>query len=81
MHLYGAYLGGPLEEGRLGEGHEVVLVVAAARTEAADRAGATWRGAPPGHLDVLAPVVRVNGYTVTLTQVGGSDELDAETFN
>ena len=28
MLLYVAFLGGPLAEGRMGEGHEVVMVVA-----------------------------------------------------
>ena len=81
MNLYAAYLGGPLEEGRMGEGHEVVLVVAADRAEAATRAQAKWKGAPPGHLDALERVVRVDGYRVDLTEVGGADEFDAETFN
>ena len=81
MDLYAAYLGGPLDDGRMGEGHEVVLVVAADRADAAAKAGAKWRGAPPGHLDTLQRVVRVDGYEVTLTEVGGGDQLDAESFN
>ncbi len=81
MHLYAAYLGGPLDDGRMGEGHEVVLVVAADRDEAKRRATGKWRGAPPGHLDALVRVDRVDGHEVTLAEVGGGDVLDGETFN
>ena len=82
MDLYAAYLGGPLTDGRMGEGHEVVLVVAADRTDAKAKATAKWRGAPPGHLDALERIVRVDGYTVTLTESGDrDDEVEMETFN
>jgi len=81
VHLYAAYLGGPLDGGRMGEDHEVVLVVAADRDEANVRATAKWRGAPPGHLDALVRVDRIDGYEVLLSDVGGGDLLDAETYN
>jgi len=81
MDLYAAYLGGPLDDGRMGEGHEVVLVVAADRAEAKARATAKWRGAPTGHLDALVRIDRVDGHQVSLTDVGGGDVLDAETLN
>ncbi len=85
MDLYAAYLGGPLDDGRMGEGHEVVLVVAADRQDAADRAVAKWSGAPPGHLDALERIVRVDGFDVSLSPVAepgaGDDLLEMETFN
>ena len=81
MDLYAAYLGGPLDDGRMGEGHEVVLVVAADRAEAKARATAKWRGAPPGHLDALERIVQVDGYSVTLTESAGGDDFEMETFN
>ena len=81
MDLYAAYLGGPLDDGRMGEGHEVVLVVAADLAEAKARATAKWRGAAPGHLDALERIVQVDGYTVTLTESDGDDELEMESFN
>ncbi len=82
MDLYAAYLGGPLDDGRMGEGHEVVLVVAADRADAKVKATAKWRGAPPGHLDALERIVRVDGYTITLTRSDdGTDEIDMESFN
>ena len=85
MELYAAYLGGPLADGRMGEGHEVVLVAAADRDEAATKALAKWRGAPPGHLDALERVVRVDGYDVSLAPAsgrsGGDDLLEMESYN
>jgi hypothetical protein len=81
MDLYAAYLGGPLDTGRMGEDHEVVLVVAADRAEAETRAKAKWRGAPPGHLDALVRVDQVDGHRVTLSDVGGGDVLDVAFFN
>ena len=81
MHLFAAYLGGPLDAGRMGEGHEVVFVVAADRAQAKARATAKWRGAPPGHLDALERIVQVDGYSVTLTESAGGDDLEMETFN
>ena len=81
MHLYAAYLGGPLDGGRMGEGHEVVLVAAADRDQATAQAVAKWRGAPPGHLDALVRIDRVDGHQVSLAEVGGDDVLDGETFN
>jgi len=81
MHLYAAYLGGPLDGGRIGEDHEVVLVAAADRDEAKVRAEAKWRGAPPGHLDALVRIDQVDGHQVTLTGGGVGDVLDGETCN
>lgn len=81
MHLYAAHLAGPLDDGRMGEGHEVVLVVAADRDQATVRAVAKWRGAPPGQLDALVPIDRVDGHQVSLAEVGGGDVPDGETFN
>jgi hypothetical protein len=85
MDLYAAYLGGPLADGRMGEGHEVVLVAAADRVDAESRAVAKWQGTPPGHLDALERILRVDGYDVTLTPAtggdgGGVDLLEMETF-
>lgn len=52
MHLYAAYLGGELGPGRMGEDHEVVLVVAddelsARRTAKANGAGTAGRMSTP----------------------------------
>jgi hypothetical protein len=82
MDLYAAYLGGPLDNGRMGEGHEVVLLVAADLADAKTKATAKWRGAPPGHLDALERIVRVDGYTVSLTESDeDDDDVEMESFN
>ena len=86
MDLYAAYLGGPLADGRMGEGHEVVLVAAADRADAESRAVAKWQGTPPGHLDALERIVRIDGYDVTLTPARAAttaegDHVEMETFN
>jgi Domain of Unknown Function (DUF1543) len=81
MDLYTAYLGGPLVNGRMGEDHEVVLVVAADRADAEIQAVAKWQGTPPGHLDALERIVRIDGYDVHLTAAGGEDQIEMESFN
>jgi len=86
MDLYAAYLGGPLADGRMGEGHEVVLVVATDRGDAESRAVAKWQGTPPGHLDALERILRIDGYDVTLTAAAAGDgatgdHVEMETFN
>lgn len=58
MHLYCAFLGGSLGEGRMGEDHETVFVVAAARRK--------WRGVGRPHVDALERLDRVDGYAITL---------------
>ena len=76
-----AFLGGPLADDRMGEGHEVVLVVAADRAEAEIRAVAKWSGAGRGHLDALQRVERVDGFAVGLSPAAAGDSLDVETYN
>ena len=66
VHLYAAFLGGPLAEGRMGEGHEVVLVVAADLAEAKAKAEAKWSGAGRGHVDALQRIDMVDGFEVSL---------------
>ena len=48
MHLYAAFLGGPLAGDRMGEGHEVVLVVAEGLSDAKAKAKAKWSGSGRG---------------------------------
>lgn len=80
MDLYVVYLGGNLSPGRLGEDHEVVLVVAETPKEARDKARAKWGGfAAEGtraHVDALARVRAVDGYDVALSWSGAPDDID-----
>jgi len=77
VHLYAAYLGGPLDDGRMGEDHEVVLVVAADPVEAKERAMAKWRGAGRGHLDALERIDQIDGHRIDLAPVGDVLSNDA----
>lgn len=86
MDLHAAYLGGSLDAGRMGESHEVVLVVATDRAEAKSRA--KNRPAPPERLDALerivriVRIVRVDGHTITLNEsLEENDEVEMDSFN
>jgi hypothetical protein len=81
VHLYAAFLGGPLAEGRMGEGHEVVLVVAADLPEAKARAEAKWSGAGRGHVDALQRIDMVDGFEVSLAESGSGDRLTLDDYN
>lgn len=81
-HLFAAYLGGPLVEGRMGEDHEVVLVVAEDELDARAKSKAKWRGAGRPHVDALQQIRSVDGYRVTLTEgAGGGDDFALYGYN
>jgi Domain of Unknown Function (DUF1543) len=79
-HLYAVYLGGELAPGRMGEDHEVVLVVGDDVKDARKRARAKWSGHGRAHIDAVRRIERVDGFAVNLEMVGGGDEtfLDTE---
>jgi Domain of Unknown Function (DUF1543) len=81
MHLYAAFLGGPMAEGRMGEGHEVVMVVAADLDDAKSRAKAKWSGKGRGHVDAVQRIDAVDGFEVRLEQVGEGDRTELDSFN
>jgi hypothetical protein len=81
VHLYAAFLGGPLAEGRMGEGHEVVLVVAADLPEAKAKARTKWSGAGRGHVDALQRIDMVDGFEVSLAEAGTGDRLTLDDYN
>jgi hypothetical protein len=81
MHLYAAFLGGPLADSQMGEGHEVVLVVAEDLKEARSLAKAKWGGEGRAHVDALQQIDMVDGFEVTLAQVGTGDRLTLEGYN
>jgi Domain of Unknown Function (DUF1543) len=64
--LYVVYLGGDLAPGRLGEDHEVVLVVARDLPEARRAARAKWSGLGRAHVDAVRPVTVIDGYRIQL---------------
>jgi hypothetical protein len=81
MHLYAAFLGGPMAEGRMGEGHEVVMVVATDLKEAKVKAKAKWSGKGRGHVDALQRIDMVDGFEVNLAQVGHGDHTKLDSYN
>ena len=66
MHLYAAFLGGPVADGRMGEDHEVVFVVADDPVDAKAKAKLKWGGTGRAHVDAVQRVDVVDGFTVSL---------------
>ena len=81
MHLYAAFLGGPMSEGRMGEGHEVVMVVAEDATEAKTRAKAKWTGKGRGHVDAVQRIDMVDDFEVSLALRGAGDRTELDSYN
>jgi hypothetical protein len=81
MHLYAAFLGGPMAEGRMGEGHEVVLVVAEDLRDAKSKAKAKWSGLGRGHVDAVQQIDMVDGFEVNLSLAGEGDHLTLDSYN
>ncbi|MGH9093356.1 MAG: DUF1543 domain-containing protein [Acidimicrobiales bacterium] len=76
MHLYAAFLGGPAPDGRMGEDHEVVFVVAADGRAAKEAARAKWRGTGRGHVDAVERIDVIDGYAVSLSPADGGGPVD-----
>ena len=68
MKLFVVYLGGKLVEGRMGEDHEVVVVVAEDVTSARRAAKSRWRGVGDPHIDAVRQLDVVDGYKVMLSE-------------
>jgi hypothetical protein len=81
MHLYVAYLGGPLADERMGEGHEVVVVVAEDLREAKTKAKAKWSGVGRGHVDALQRIEMVDGFEISLLSAGSGDRFVLDDYN
>jgi hypothetical protein len=80
VHLYVAYLGGPMPEGQMGEGHEVVAVVADDAVDARSRAKAKWSGYGRSHVDALQRVESVDGFRIELVPTRSEDRVENELF-
>ncbi len=76
--LYVVFLGGELSPGRMGEDHEVVVVVASTVKEARAAARAKWSGSAKGHVDATRVIKVVDGYEILLRKTDREDasELD-----
>ena len=75
------FLGGPMSEGRMGEGDEVVMVVVADLNEAKAQAKAKWNGKGRGHVDALQQIDVVDGFELRLEPVGEGDRTELDSFN
>jgi hypothetical protein len=64
--LYAVYLGGNLAQGRMGEDHEVIHVVAPDVPEARRIAKRKWRGSGAAHVDAVLHIDVVDGFAVVL---------------
>jgi hypothetical protein len=81
MHLYVAFLGGPMGQGRMGEGHEVVLIVAEDRADAEAKAKAKWAGRGRSHVDALQRIDMVDGFQIDLVPAGSGDRSELFGYN
>jgi hypothetical protein len=81
MDLFVAFLGGPMPDGQMWEGHEIVMVVAPDLVEAKALARAKWSGTGRGHVDALQRIDMVDGFEVSLTPAGEGDRTELESFN
>jgi hypothetical protein len=81
VHLYAAFLGGELADGRMGEDHEVVFVVADDTTSARKAAQQKWSGSGRGHVDAVTRLDMIDGYSVTVEESGTGDVIDMEGYN
>ncbi|MCU1457020.1 MAG: hypothetical protein JWL73_1112 [Actinomycetia bacterium] len=75
MGLYAVYLGGVLAPGRMGEDHEVVFVVGDDMKDVRKRAKAKWTGTGRAHVDAVQRLDVIDGYEVSLVEVGGADRV------
>jgi hypothetical protein len=81
MHLYVAFLGGSMDEGRMGEDHEVVLLVAEDRMDANAKAKTKWRGPGRSHVDALQRIDMVDGFQIDLVPTGAGDHSELYGYN
>jgi hypothetical protein len=81
VHLYAAFLGGELLDGRMGEDHEVVFVVADDLLTARRAAKAKWGGDGRAHVDALTRIDMIDGYTIGLEGGGSGDRIETEGYN
>jgi Domain of Unknown Function (DUF1543) len=81
MLLFAAFLGGPMAEGRMGESHEVVFVVAEDLKDAKAKAKAKWHGTGRGHVDALQQIDMVDGFEISLVAGGQGDRIPLDSYN
>ena len=78
MKLFVVYLGGKVAEGRMGEDHEVVVVVANDAPGARKAAKAKWRGIGDPHIDAVQELDVVDQHKVQLSRVTDADRAPVD---
>lgn len=78
MKLFVVYLGGKVAEGRMGEDHEVVVVVAVGVSDARKAAKAKWHGIGDPHVDAVQELNVVDGHKICLVHVIGEDNVPVD---
>ena len=73
--LFLAYLGGKMSLSRIGEDHEVVLVVAEDKADAKMKAQSKWKGEGAAHLDMLTEVGVVDNYIINLEKTQEQNKM------
>jgi hypothetical protein len=80
VHLFAAFLGGELTEGRMGEDHEVVFVVAEDMVAARKAAKQKWGGGGRAHVDALTRLEMIDGFAIALEPAGTGDATATEGY-
>lgn len=78
VKLFVVYLGGKVAEGRMGEDHEVVVVVATDVVSARKSAKAKWRGIGDPHVDAVQELDVVDHHKVCLVHATGGDRAPVD---
>jgi hypothetical protein len=73
--LFAVYLGGQPREGRMGEDHEVVFVVAQNPSQAKKLSKSRWRGDGAAHIDSLCQLEVVDGWRIYLEKTDEPERL------
>lgn len=76
--LFIVYLGGTLGKDRIGEDHEVVIVVAESQMGAMSKARSKWKGIGKAHVDRVVQVDQIDNYQIQLAPNLAPDLLTIE---
>jgi hypothetical protein len=76
--LHVVFLGGDLAPGRLGEDHEVVLVVADDIAGARAAAKAKWSGVGKAHIDAVRPLDVIDGHRIRLEPTADDESTEID---
>ena len=71
-----------MAEGRIGEDHEAVMVVASGQMGAMSKGRAKWKGVGKAHVDRVVKLEMVGGYNISLvSNYQDSQDIILEQFN